>query len=94
MDRLLRKNSKLMNEMAFSYLIEYGKKNILDDRFFTEQLKLEEEKEKGIVGLIITPEVKKEIMEIARYMAEMKDKDLKKYVYNEVKAERKMQKER
>lgn len=94
MDRILRNNDKLMNEMAFSYLIEYGKINILDDEFYKKELKLQEEKEKGIIGLILTPQAKKEIIEIARYMAGMKDKDLKKYVYNEVKAERKMQKER
>ncbi len=94
MDILLRKNNKLMNEIAFSYLIEFGKRNLLDDEFYKKELKLQEEKEKGIIGLILTPEAKKEIVEIARYMAEMKDKDLKKYVYNEVKAERKMQKER
>lgn len=94
MDRLLRNNSKLMNEIAFSYLIEYGKKNILDDEFYKKELKLLEEKEKGIIGLILTPKAKREVIEIARHMAKMKDNDLKKYVYNEVKAKIKMQRER
>ena len=31
MDRILRNNNKLMNDVAFSYLLEYGRKNILDD---------------------------------------------------------------
>lgn len=94
MDKFLRNNDKLMNEMAFSYLLEFGKRNLLDDNFYKEQLKIEQEKEKGIIGLILTPETKREVIDIARYMAKMKDKDLKNYVYDKVKAERKMQKER
>lgn len=45
MDILLRKNNKLMNEIAFSYLIEFGKRNLLDDEFYKKELKLQEEKE-------------------------------------------------
>ena len=53
---------------------------------------MEIEKEKN--SFLMTPEFKKDILEIARYMAKMKDKELKNYVYDKVKAERKMQKER
>lgn len=91
MDRILRNNEKLMNDVAFSYLLEYGRQNILDSNFYNNEIK---EIENGKKGFLMTPEFKKEVLEIAKYMAEMKDKDLKNYVYNKVKAERKMQKER
>ncbi len=91
MDRILRNNDKLMNDVAFSYLLEYGRQNILNDNFYNNEIK---EIEKGKNSFLMTPEFKKEVLEIARYMAKMKDKDLKNYVYNKVKAERKMQKER
>lgn len=94
MDKILRNNNKLMNNIAFSYLIEYGRQTILDDNFYRDAIKEFEEKEKGILGMLMTPEFKKEILEIARYMAKMKDEDLKKYVYNEIKEKRKRDKER
>lgn len=91
MDKILRNNDKLMNDVAFSYLLEYGRQNILDDNFYNNEIK---EIEKGKNSFLMTPEFKKDILEIARYMAKMKDKELKNYVYDKVKAERKMQKER
>lgn len=91
MDKILRNNDKLMNDVAFSYLLEYGRQNILNDNFYNNEIK---EIEKGKNSFLMTLEFKKEVLEIARYMAEMKDKDLKNYVYNKIKAERKMQKER
>lgn len=91
MDKILRNNDKLMNDVAFSYLLEYGRQNILNDNFYNNEIK---EIEKGKKGFLMTPEFKKEVIEIARDMAKMKDNDLKKYVYNKVKAERKMLKER
>lgn len=91
MDKILRNNDKLMNDVAFSYLLEYGRKNILDDNFYNNEIK---EIEKGKHSFLMTPEFKKEILEIARYMAKMKDKDLKNYVFSIVKEERKMLRDR
>ncbi len=91
MDKILRNNDKLMNDVAFSYLLEYGRKNLLNDNFYHNEIK---EIEKGKQCFLMTPKFKKEVLEIARYMAGMKDKDLKKYVYNKVKEERKIQKDR
>ena len=91
MDKILRNNKKIMNDVAFSYLLEYGRKNILDDNFYKNELK-EIQVEKG--NLLITPEFKKEVIELARYMAKMKDKELKKYIFSQVKKEIKMQKDR
>lgn len=91
MDRILRNNNKLMNDVAFSYLLEYGRKNILDDNFYNKEL---EEIAKEKKHFLMTPEFKKEVIEIARYMAKMKDKELKEYAFNEIKGERKKNKER
>lgn len=91
MDKFLRRNNKLMNNVAFSYLIEYGRQNILDDNFYRNQIQEVENEKKHF---LMTPEFKKEVMEIARYMAKMKDKDLKNYVFDEIKDERKNQRTR
>lgn len=88
MDKILRNNDKLMNDVAFSYLLEYGRKNILDDNFYSNEIK---EIEKGKRSFLMTPEFKKDILKIARYMAKMKDKDLKRYVFSVVKEERNTQ---
>lgn len=91
MDKILRNNNKLMNDIAFSYLLEYGRQNILNDNFYNNQIKEIEQDKKNF---LMTPEFKKEVLEIAKYMAGMKDKELKNYVYDKVKEERKMKKER
>lgn len=87
MDKKLKSNNPLQNAMALNLLLENGRVNILNDDLYNKEIKrIENDKSNSLM----TPEFRKEVMEIARYMASMKEKDLRTYIYERVKEERKI----
>ncbi len=90
-EKILGKNNPLQNAIAFSYLLEYGRKNILNDDFYNKMIK---EVENDTKNPLMTPDFKKEFIKISRDMANMKEQDLRNYIFNRVKEERKIEKSR
>ena len=90
-ERRLKMNNPIQNAMAFSYLLENGKKNILDDNFYNKEL---QRIEKSNGNALMTPEFAKEVVKIARDMANMEEKDLRNHIFNRVKEEKKSERAR
>lgn len=91
MDKTLKGNNPIQNAMAFSYLLENGRNKLLNDDLYNKAInQLEDNKETSFM----TPGFKKEVIEIARYMANMEEKELRKYIFERVKEERKNEKGR
>lgn len=85
MDKTLKRNNPMQNAIAFSYLLDNGRLNILNEKFYNNEIKKLEHDNSDFMS----PGFKKEILEIARYMAEMEEKDLRNYIFDRVKEERK-----
>lgn len=90
-EKTLGKNNPVQNAMAFSYLLENGRKTILNEDYYNktvEQIKNDNR------DLLMTPDFQIEVLDIARNMANMKEKDLQNYIYDKVKETRKLEKGR
>lgn len=92
MDNTLKTNNPLKNAMAFSLLLENGRTKILNEDLYNEQMKKIENGETN--SDFMTPEWQKDVLEIAKYMANMKEKDLRNYIFEIVKEERTAERER
>lgn len=87
----LKRNIPLQNAMAFSYLLEKGKLNILDDKFYNKEL---EKIERDTSNSLMTKEFRKEILKIAKDMANMEEKDLRYHIFERVKEEKRRERGR
>lgn len=86
----LKRNDPVQNTMALTILLEKGKENILNDNYFKEMLKSIENKPNALMSV----EYQKEILDIAKNMAQMENKDLYDYIYDKVKNDRKQERGR
>lgn len=87
-ERRLKMNNPMQNAMAFSYLLENGKKNILNDDIYNQIIK---DIENDNSNSFMTPQFKKKIIQIARDMAKMEEKELTNYIFERVKEEREVE---
>ncbi len=93
-EKIINKQDRSQNTLAFIYLLEYGKKNLLDDSFFKDIKDHFIEKEKKEKTPIFTAEYLCDTFDIARKMANLSPKDLQDYIYNDVKFTKKQERGR
>lgn len=88
----IKKNNRMQNQFAFYYLLEYGRKNILDDAFLDkikEEISVRDDKKK-----IITNDFMIVSLDIARDMANLNQDDIYKFVYDDIKELKRQERER
>lgn len=88
--KVLGKNNPLQNQLALALLLEKGRENILNDKFYNAMLKKVEEKPNSFM----TEDFQKEYIKISRDMASMKSNDLYDFIKNEVNITKSRNKER
>ena len=90
--KVLELNNSIQNNMALAMLINYGRKNILSDDYYNNLINnIEKNKDKNN---FITSDFQKEILKIARNMAELPINDLYDYIKKEVHITKNQNKER
>ena len=88
--KILGRNNDMQNNLALTYLLEYGRANILNDKFYNDLIKSTEENPNSFMTL----DFQKQIVKISRDMAEMSSNDLYDFIKNEVRVINKKDKER
>ncbi len=88
--KILGKNNIMQNTMALALLIEHGRANILNEKFYNDMEKSAEENKNSFM----TPDFQKEIVKITSDMAKMSSNDLYDFIKNEIKVINKNIKER
>lgn len=78
--KILGNNNPMQNVLGLTLLLEKGRENILNDKFYNSMLKNAEENSNAFM----TVEFQKEYIKIARDMAKMKSNDLYDFIKNEV----------
>ena len=86
----LKSNNPVQNAMALTILLEKGRENILNENYFKEMLKGIENKPNALMSV----EYQKEMLNIAKNMAQMENKDLYEFIHDKVKDDRKQEKGR
>lgn len=84
----LLKNDRVQNELALCYLFEYGKQT-LKDNYELGRIKDSIKQNNNSKNPIFTTDYLFETLDIARDMASFSINDLKKYIYENVKLEKK-----
>lgn len=88
--RILGKNNSLKNQLALTLLLEKGRENILNDKFYNAMLKSVEEKPNSFM----TTDFQKEYIKISRDMANMPLNDLYEFIKDEINIKKDRNKER
>lgn len=88
--RILEKNNPLQNQLALTLLLEKGRENILNDKFYNAMLKSVEEKSSSFM----TTDFQKEYIKISRDMANMPLNDLYEFIKDEINIKKDRNKER
>lgn len=89
-EEIIDGRNKLSNTFALNTLLEVGRRNLLDDQYYEKMFNSINETENSLM----TADYQKEILEIARNMAKLNDKDLCEYIYDKVKSDKKLQRGR
>ncbi|MGN1327412.1 MAG: hypothetical protein ACI4VQ_05010 [Clostridia bacterium] len=76
----------LSNTFALNTLLELGRRNLLNDDYYQKMLDSISETDKSLM----TADYQRKTLKIAREMAKVKDKDLCEYIYDKVKADKKL----
>lgn len=87
---ILKRNNPVQNEMALIYVLEHGRINLKNDAFYKTQLDNIEKNRNGFM----TPEFQKEVLKIARDMAQMDTQELYKFIASQNKIRNKNTRER
>lgn len=85
----LNKNDRVQNQFALYYLLDYGKKNMLDDSF-TSKLK-EDIKTRDDKHSIITNEYAIGAIDIAIDMAKLSHQEIYTFIYGEIKEQKRQE---
>ena len=88
--KILGKNNPLQNALALAILIDKGRENILNDKFYNAMLESVDKKATGLM----TVDFQKEYIKISRDMAKMKSNDLYDFIKNEINIVKNRNKER
>ena len=87
-EKVIDKRNLTQNAFALNVLLQCGRNNLLDDKFYENMIK-------GANGTsLMTADFQKQVYEIARNMAKLDDKGLCEYVYDKVKADKKLERGR
>lgn len=85
----LRKNDRLQNNLALCFLYEYGRMSLLDDSIYTS-IK-ERTKKQNSKNNIMTDDYIFGALDIAREMCNLSLNDLCKFIYQDVKEQKKQE---
>lgn len=81
----LKRNDNPMNLMALNYLLDYGRKNILNDDYYNYLIRqLENEYDRGKGNPFIQKDYAIEIIKTSRTMASIEDKDLYDFIQKDL----------
>lgn len=85
----LRKNDRLQNSLALCFLYEYGRMSLLDENIYNS-IK-ERSKNQNTKNNIITDDYMLESLEIAKEMCGLSLNDLCKFIYEDVKEQKRQE---
>lgn len=81
----LRKNDNPMNVMALAYLLDYGRKNLLNDDYYNYLIRqMESNYDKGKGNPFFTKDYSIEIIKTSRKMALLESKDLYEFIQKDL----------
>lgn len=81
----LRRNNPMQNNHALEFLLDVGRKNILDDDYYNQKIKeIENQHDNGKGNPFMTKDFEIEIIKISRTMASMPSRDLYDYIQNQM----------
>ena len=87
-EKVIDKRNLTQNGFALNILLQCGRNNLLDDKYYENMIK-------GANGTsLMTADFQKQVYEIARNMAKLDDKSFCEYVYDKVKADKKLERGR
>lgn len=90
--KILKRGNEVQNRFALEYLFDYGRKNMLDDRFFNylqDTIKGRDDS-----NSIISNNFQLGALDIARETAKLETKELFEYIYSDVKELKKQERSR
>ena len=89
-EKVINKNNIVQNSLALAIFLEYGRKNILDEKTFAEI----QQSMKKQMGALMTEEYQEDIKNTLTAMAKMKDKDFCEYIHDKIKEEKRRERGR
>ena len=89
-EKAIDKRNVTQNVIALNILLQNGRTNILNDKYYETMLSNADKNENPLM----TAEYLKESIKIARQMAELRDKDFCEYIYDKVKEDKKQERGR
>lgn len=87
-EKVIDKRNLTQNGFALNILLQCGRNNLLNDKYYENMIKGAKDTS------LMTAEFQKQIYEIARNMAKLEDKSFCEYVYDKVKADKKLERGR
>lgn len=86
----LKKNNRTQNQLALYFLFEYGKETLQNDDELSKMKKSIKEKNKGKTPILDT-DFQIKALDIARVMSNACVNDLCKYIYTDVKEQKRLE---
>lgn len=90
----LKKNDRSQNQLALYYLFEYGKQTLKNEREVSKIKENIELNNKDKKNPIMSTEFLFEVVDIANEMAKLSENDLCKFIYEDVKEQKKQERSR
>lgn len=89
-EKVINKNNIVQNSLALEIFLEYGRKNILDEKTFADI----QQSMKKQMGALMTEEYQEDVKNTIIAMAKMKDKDFCEYIHDKIKEEKRRERGR
>ncbi|MBO5413022.1 MAG: hypothetical protein J6A29_01725 [Clostridia bacterium] len=89
-EKVINKNNIVQNSLALAIFLEYGRKNILDEKTFADI----QQSMKKQMGALMTEEYQEDVKNTIIAMAKMKDKDFCEYIHDKIKEEKRRERGR
>ena len=89
-EKVINKNNIVQNSLALAIFLEYGRKNILDEKTFADI----QQSMKKQMGALMTEEYQEDVKNTRIAMAKMKDKDFCEYIHDKIKEEKRRERGR
>lgn len=89
-EKVINKNNIVQNSLALAIFLEYGRKNVLDEKTFADI----QQSMKKQMGALMTEEYQEDVKNTIIAMAKMKDKDFCEYIHDKIKEEKRRERGR
>ena len=89
-EKVINKNNIVQNSLALAIFLEYGRKNILDEKTFADI----QQSMKKQMGALMTEEYQEDVKNTRIAMAKMKDKEFCEYIHDKIKEEKRRERGR